>query len=107
MLGAKVGAEFFDCPYYSEEFFFPHAIVEFGIYEEFGDECNWAFAVVVYLRKCCANCVIACVRCEYCLAVWVEECEALGIGDCVFEFVNCVCVFGFLNEFLVFTSECV
>ena len=31
MFVTKVGAEFFDCPYYSEEFFFPHAIVEFGI----------------------------------------------------------------------------
>ena len=31
MFIAKVRAEFFYCPYYSEEFFFPHAIVEFGI----------------------------------------------------------------------------
>ena len=49
MFRAEVRAEFFYSPYYSEEFFFPHAIVEFGIDEKFGDECDRSFASVVDL----------------------------------------------------------
>ena len=31
----------------------------------------------------------------------------MGVCDCVLEFVNCICVLVFPDEFLVFTSECV
>ena len=49
MFITKIRAEFFYSPYYSKEFFFPHAIVELGIDEEFGNECDGSFAIVVYL----------------------------------------------------------